>query len=51
MNIKVGIQNKGTIVSHYYEKQKHSITGTLMKNILLITRRSEKQLNLFFQTK
>ena len=32
-------------------KKKHSIIETLMKKMLLITRRSGKQLKLFFQTK
>ena len=33
MKIKVGTQNKGTIVSHYYEKQKQYYSNPNEKNV------------------
>ena len=37
---KKGTKNKGTIVSHYYKKQKRSTIVTLMQKMLLTTRPS-----------
>ena len=39
---KKGTKNKGTIVSHYYKKQKRSTIVTLMQKMLLTTRPSGK---------
>ena len=52
MNIIVGTQNKGTIMSQYLKQKtkKRSTKVTLMTKMLLITRPSGKQLNLSFET-